>query len=138
MTIIAHTDGASRGNPGESGIGVILRDDKGKILFSGSGYIGRATNNIAEYSALLACLRSARKFHPARLIVHSDSELMVRQLKGEYRVRDKTLQKFFRDAKELLSSAPFEFQIVHIERADNGEADRLANEGIEGKRVIEI
>ena len=59
MTLFAHTDGASRGNPGESGIGIIFRDELGNVLFSGGGYIGKATNNIAEYQALLACLRKA-------------------------------------------------------------------------------
>lgn len=133
MTLIANTDGASRGNPGESGIGVILRDEQGAIVYSGCGYIGKTTNNVAEYQALLACLKKAIALRPSKLIVHSDSELMVRQLRGEYRVRDKNLQRHFAEAKRLLSSAPFTFEIVHVERERNHDADLLANEGIDSK-----
>lgn len=138
MTIIAHTDGASRGNPGQSGIGIVLRDEHGRVLYSGSGYIGLATNNIAEYHALLACIRKARTFDCDRLIVHSDSQLMVRQLQGLYRVKDKNLQKFFDEAKRLIAGASFKFDIVHIEREQNREADLLANEGIESRQALEV
>lgn len=138
MTLFAYTDGASRGNPGESGIGVVLKDELGVIVFSGSGYIGKATNNIAEYQALLGCLKKALTTPCKRLIVHSDSELMVRQLKGEYRVKDKTLQGLYGEARKLLQGAPFQFSIVHIERALNKEADLLANEGIENKTAFSI
>jgi ribonuclease HI len=136
MTIYGNTDGASRGNPGESGIGVILRDAKGNVLFSGSGYIGKATNNVAEYEALIACLRKAQSLDCKKLIVQSDSELMVKQLRGEYRVKDKKLQKYFQHAKQLLSSATFDFQIIHIEREKNRDADLLANDGIDSKQQL--
>ncbi len=136
MTIRAYTDGASRGNPGESGFGFLLRDEQGHLLLSESGYIGRATNNIAEYEALLACLKKVRSMNCTRLIVHSDSELMVRQLLGIYRVKEKTLRKYYQSVREILRSSPFSFEIVHIEREQNREADRLANEGIDRQVIV--
>ncbi len=138
MTLIGYTDGASRGNPGESGIGVILRDEQGAVVYSGSGYIGRTTNNIAEYQALLACLKKAIALRASKLIVHSDSELMVRQMRGEYRVKDKNLQRHFSEAKRLVSTAPFAFEIVHVERERNRDADLLANAGIDSKRALKV
>jgi len=136
MTVYAFTDGASRGNPGEAGIGIILKDEQGIILRRLSGFLGKATNNIAEYSALLACLKVAGETGCSRLVVHSDSELMVRQLKGEYRVKDATLKKYFEKAHNLLQSAPFTFQIKHVPREQNREADQLANLGIDSKRPL--
>ena len=138
MTVYAYTDGASRGNPGESGIGIILRDDHGNLIYSGGGYIGKATNNIAEYQALLACLKKAIMLKCQRLIVHSDSQLMVRQISGEYRVKDKVLQSFFRQANALLKDAPFTFSIIHVEREKNHDADLLANVGIDSKQPIQL
>jgi ribonuclease HI len=138
MTIYAYTDGASRGNPGESGIGIILRDEQGMILFSGGGYIGTTTNNAAEYQALLACLKKASTLQCKRLVVHSDSELMVRQLQGKYRVKDKQLQRFFIQAHELLKNASFDFEIIHVEREKNQDADLLANAGIESKQNLSL
>ena len=133
MTLFAHTDGASRGNPGESGIGIIFRDELGNVLYSGGGYIGTATNNVAEYQALLACLRKAITMECAHLIVHSDSQLMVRQMCGQYRVKDRTLQTFYQEATQMLRQAPFTFKILHIDREENTDADLLANTGIDSK-----
>ena len=138
MTLTAHTDGASRGNPGESGIGVILRNEEGEIVYSGSGYIGKTTNNAAEYQALLACLKKAISLGCSRLIVHSDSELMVRQLRGEYRVKDQGLRRFFVEANRLIKSAPFAFEIVHVDREKNRDADELANAGIESRLALQV
>ena len=138
MTIYAYTDGASRGNPGESGIGIILRDQQGTVLYSGCGYIGKTTNNAAEYQALLACLKKAHTLKCERLVVHSDSELMVRQLQGRYRVKDKHLQHFFAQARELLKDAPFTFEIIHVERERNHDADLLANTGIESRQELSL
>ena len=138
MTIYAYTDGASRGNPGESGIGIVLRDEQGNVLFEGGGYIGTATNNIAEYQALLACVKKARELSCKKLVVYSDSQLMVRQLRGEYRVKDAKLRQQFAQTKELLKSAPFTFEIIHIERENNSYADELANAGIDNKEQLKI
>ena len=138
MTIYAHCDGASRGNPGESGIGIILRDEKGALMYSGGGYIGKATNNIAEYEALIACVTKARQLRCEKLIVRSDSQLMVRQLRGEYKVKDKQLQKYFRKVNELIRTGEFEFEIIHVEREQNHDADMLANAGIDSKRELRV
>ena len=133
MTILAFTDGASRGNPGDSGIGVILKDAHGAVLRSLSGYIGTTTNNAAEYTALLACLKLAANFNCEELIVHSDSELMVRQLNGQYKVRDQQLKRYYEQAQSLLRSASFRTSFRHVPRSQNSEADALANEGIDQK-----
>jgi len=138
MTLYANTDGASRGNPGESGIGIILRDERGTVVYSGSGYIGRTTNNAAEYQALLSCLKKAIQLGCSKLIIRSDSELMVRQLKGEYRVKDKNLQRYHAEANRLIASAPFVFEVVHVEREKNRDADLLANSGIDGRRKLKV
>jgi len=138
MTVIAYTDGAARGNPGESGIGVILKDEQGATLAKLYGYIGEKTNNVAEYEALLACLKSAAKTQCSRLIVHSDSELMVRQLLGEYKVKDPNLKSMFLKVHRLLEEAGFEFEIRHVTRDLNKEADRLANLGIDSRKRLRI
>ena len=138
MTLYAHTDGASRGNPGESGIGIIIRDEHNAIVYEASGDIGKATNNIAEYTALLACLKKAHDLGCRRLVVYSDSQLMVRQMLGEYRVKDSTLQRYHRRAHDLLKSAQYVFEIIHIEREQNKDADKLANTGIDSKQNLAV
>jgi ribonuclease HI len=138
MTIYAYTDGASRGNPGESGIGVILKDEKGTILFSGGGYIGKTTNNAAEYQALIACLKKVASLPCKKLIIHSDSELMVRQVLGTYRVKDKKLQEYFLAASRYIKAAPYEFSIKHIDRSLNSDADKLANAGIDSRSTLKV
>ncbi len=135
MTIHAFTDGASRGNPGESGIGVILRDEKGNTLTTHKSYIGQTTNNVAEYRALLACLKIVQSFACKKLIVHSDSELMVRQLQGKYKVKDLELKQYFEQVQNILRDSTFEFEIVHVSREQNKEADELANIAINLKPV---
>lgn len=131
MTVLAYTDGASRGNPGKSGIGVILKDEQGGVLASHCDYIGTTTNNVAEYKALLHCLKMAVETKCTHLIVHSDSELMVRQLQGRYKVKDKGLRVHFDSARRILASAPFKFEIRHVAREENRQADELANRGID-------
>lgn len=133
MTLYANTDGAARGNPGEGGIGVIICDEAGKVLYSHGEYIGRTTNNVAEYRALIHCLERAADMRCDRLIVRCDSELVVRQVLGKYRVRDSKLAPLFLEVKNLLRSAPWDFSIVHVEREMNREADLLANAGIDSR-----
>lgn len=133
MTIRAYIDGASRGNPGESGIGIILKDGNGHELTSAAGYIGTATNNIAEYTALIECLRKAKTLNCTKLVVHSDSELLVRQMQGIYRVKNERLKKFFGRVRRMLDRTPFGFEIHHVPREENREADTLANVGIDRK-----
>lgn len=136
MTIIAHTDGASRGNPGKSGIGIVMKDEQGQVIRSIGGYIGNATNNIAEYVALLTCLKKAMEIDCTRLIVHSDSQLLVRQMQGLYRVRDSKLKNYHKRVHSLLAKAAFKFDILHVSREQNREADLLANAGIDSRRKV--
>jgi ribonuclease HI len=138
MTLFAYTDGASRGNPGESGIGIIVKDEHGNVIASQYGYIGKATNNIAEYTALAACLKLVKTTACSRLIVHSDSELMVRQMNGQYKVKDASLKIKFQQIQNILAAAPFQFIIMHVPRENNQEADELANRGIDTKKLLTI
>jgi ribonuclease HI len=138
MTILAYTDGASRGNPGESGVGIVLKDELGNVIASQYGYIGIATNNIAEYTALAACLRLVQTTQCSQLVVHSDSELIVRQLNGLYKVKDAELKKHFQKIQNIIVAAPFQFKIRHVPREENREADELANRGIDTKKLLTI
>lgn len=138
MKIRAFTDGASRGNPGESGVGIILKDEDGNEISSTCGYIGKATNNVSEYRALLACLTLVEKTACHHLVVHSDSELMVRQLTGKYKVKDPTLKQYVAQVRERLKKAPFKFEIKHVLREENSEADELANQGIDSKTPLQL
>ena len=122
-----YIDGASRGNPGPAGIGVVIRDEEGKLLLRSSRGIGTATNNVAEYRALIAALTEAAAFSPAHVEVFSDSELLVRQVRGEYRVKNADLKKLFEKVKALLSPLG-SFTISHVAREENREADRLASQ----------
>jgi len=124
-----HIDGASRGNPGEAGFGVHVTSPAGEEVASLYGYLGRASNNVAEYQALLhyALARGAR-----RLRVFSDSELVVRQMAGQYRVKHPDMLSLHRQARELLRR--FErVDIAHVRREQNKEADRLANQALDEK-----
>ena len=125
MNLHAFTDGASRGNPGESGIGIVVRTEAGDTLLAESGYIGRTTNNVAEYIALLTLLDRVRSLPCLRLIIHSDSELLVRQLTGTYKVKSAGLKAHHRRAREALAALPFPVEIVHVTRDLNRDADRL-------------
>jgi ribonuclease HI len=138
VTVHAFTDGASRGNPGESGIGIILKDEKGTVLASDFGYIGQATNNIAEYTALIACLKLAEKQDCRNLLIHSDSELLVRQMEGTYKVKEPRLKKLVEQARAIIGSADFKCKFHHITRDHNKDADRLANLGIDSRQPLHI
>jgi ribonuclease HI len=123
-------DGASRGNPGEAGCGAAIFDPRGQSVRELSRYLGQATNNAAEYEALLMGLEEALKLGVRRLRVESDSELLVRQMNGIYRVKDERLAELHRRARELLRR--FEaYRIIHVRREFNRIADRLANRGID-------
>jgi ribonuclease HI len=132
----AATDGACRGNPGASGVGVIVRNEQGDIILSRSGYIGETTNNVAEYSALLLLLRSMQTIPCTRLVVQSDSELMVRQVNGQYKVKDAKLKRLFLEVQRLKANAPYTLELHYVPREQNTETDRLANEGIDAKTPI--
>jgi ribonuclease HI len=124
-SLLLYTDGASWGNPGPAAIGAIVRDGSGAVVGKLSAGIGRATNNQAEYKALIAGLKLASKLGAEHVAVNVDSELVARQLKGEYRVRNATLKALFREARQLLKGFG-SFSITHIPREGNEEAHRLA------------
>ena len=128
--LIAHTDGGARGNPGPSGYGVVIHDAKGNKVAALSEYLGRQTNNVAEYQALVAALEYAVEHGPKALKVISDSQLMVLQIKGVYKVKEPTLRDLHARASELIRKLDW-FGIEHVLRGGNQEADRLANEAMD-------
>src|SRR5712672_2303279 len=124
--LIAHSDGGARGNPGPAGYGVVIKDETGKKVATLSEYLGHQTNNFAEYQGLIAALEYAVKTGPKALKLISDSELLVRQIKGIYKVKNAVLQDLHTRAKELIAQLDW-FSIGHAFREQNQEADRLAN-----------
>jgi ribonuclease HI len=123
-------DGAARGNPGDAGCGAAIYDENGSLVKELSRYLGRATNNVAEYEGLLMGLEALRQLGQKNIIVQSDSQLMVRQLNGEYRVKDEKLKTLFDQGKHLLRQFD-SYRILHVRREMNKLADRLANLGID-------
>lgn len=123
-------DGASRGNPGPAGIGAAIIDHNGKSLAELSRYIGRATNNEAEYQALVAGLELARERKHPGLVIQTDSELMAKQIKGEYRVKEERLREYYARAHRLLEGFK-SWEIRAVPRTQNRLADRLSNIAID-------
>jgi ribonuclease HI len=128
--LIAHSDGGARGNPGPAGYGVVIKDNTGKKIAGLSEYLGHQTNNFAEYQGLIAALEYAVDHGPKALKLVSDSELMVKQIKGIYKVKNETLQELHARAKQLINKLEW-FSIDHALREHNQEADRLANEAMD-------
>ena len=128
--IVAYCDGGSRGNPGPAGYGVHIEDGKGAAIGELSEFVGRKTNNFAEYSGLLAALQFALDHGYRRLKVVSDSDLMVKQIKGQYRVNSPELRPLYEEAKRRIRELD-SFQIQHVLREKNRHADRLANEAMD-------
>lgn len=125
-TVIANIDGGARGNPGPAAYGVVVRNSKGEVLAELSDYLGLQTNNYAEYSGLLAALEYAVGEKHLSLKVFSDSELLVRQMQGRYKVSNAALQQLFGRAQSLVKKLQ-NFSIEHVLRERNKEADRLVN-----------
>ncbi|MGA8493518.1 MAG: ribonuclease HI family protein [Terriglobales bacterium] len=124
--LVAFSDGGARGNPGPSGYGVVIQDQAGRKVAALSEYLGHQTNNFAEYQGLIAALEYAIANGHKALKVISDSELLVRQIKGIYKVKNAALQDLHARAKELIAKLDW-FSIGHVLRGQNEEADRLAN-----------
>ncbi len=124
-----HTDGGSRGNPGKAGIGVVIEKDDGnkEQIYK---YIGMTTNNIAEYTALKEALMRAEELGEKHVSVIMDSELVVKQIKGEYRVKNEGLKPLYKDIKNIIREFDY-FEIRHVMRKDNKEADKLANKAMD-------
>jgi len=128
--LIVNVDGASKGNPGEAGIGVVVFDKDLNIMQESCEYIGIATNNIAEYKALILGVKLAVEFNAKNTLFISDSELLVKQIMGEYRVKNTQLKSLYSEVQNLLRKLP-EWEIKHVSREENKEADLLANKGVE-------
>jgi ribonuclease HI len=123
-------DGGSRGNPGPAAYGVIIRDGSGEVVAKLKKHIGRLTNNVAEYYGLIAALDYAESHHVKAIRVESDSELLVKQMRGQYKVKSEDLRPLFERALKM--SKTFEtFRIEHVYREQNREADALANEALD-------
>ena len=132
MRVIAYADGASRGNPGPASYGALVLGEDGAVLRTASEAIGRATNNVAEYRGAIAATRLALDLGADELELNMDSELIVRQVEGRYRVKNATLRPLFEKLSALVEQ--FEgFKIRHVPRERNREADRLANEALDAR-----
>jgi ribonuclease HI len=126
----ANIDGGSRGNPGPASYGVVIRDPRGEIVARLKKYIGRTTNNVAEYFGLIAALDYAQSNSIKALRIESDSELLVKQMRGQYKVKSADLKPLFERAKKMSQTIPA-FRIDHVYREQNREADLLANEALD-------
>jgi ribonuclease HI len=125
MRLIIYADGACKGNPGPAAIGVLVKDHHQKELVKISEYIGYATNNKAEYSAVVAAMKTAIKLKADEVVLYIDSELVVRQLTGRYKVKSSSILPLYTEANELLKKFT-KVSIIHTRREDNTEADKLA------------
>jgi len=130
MTYSLFTDGGSRGNPGPGAIGVVIENEKGETIYELSKYIGKCTNNEAEYSALIAGLKLAQKKGFNDLKVYIDSELITKQINGEYRVKSSNLKKFYIEAANFRKVFD-KLEFIHVKRHKNKKADALVNEALD-------
>ena len=128
--LVIFTDGAARGNPGPAAIGATIKDERGKLIAAISRRIGVTTNNQAEYRAVIAALEKAVSLGARQVELKADSELIVKQLNGRYRVKNKSLQPLYQKARQLIGTLDG-FTIAHIPRAKNREADELANKALD-------
>jgi ribonuclease HI len=139
LDLIAHIDGGARGNPGPAAIGLVVRDEKGRVLIEEGKAIGHATNNEAEYRALIhllercasdpVILRSGAK----RLRVHCDSQLLVHQITGKWKIKEPRLRELYQQVQKLKPLVPFELRIRHVTREKNKDADKLVNQALDGE-----
>lgn len=127
--LILRTDGASRGNPGPAAAGVVIEREDGVVVARGKKPLGRMTNNQAEYRALILGLTAIARYEPSAVTVFLDSELVVNQMSGRYRVRDEALRPLYEQAMALVAALP-DVRFAHVPRALNHLADRLANEAL--------
>ncbi len=130
MKYIVHTDGAARGNPGPAAIGVVIEDDQGHTVYEASRTLGVRTNNEAEYLALITALEYLKDVRPKEAEFRLDSELVVKQLSGQYKVKEPRLQALHGQAVMLLNAVP-KYRFRHVPREENTRADELANEALD-------
>ena len=131
MRLTVNVDGGARGNPGPAAVGVVVRDEDGEILVERAERIGRTTNNVAEYKALLLGIATAREVGGTELDLVGDSELIVRQIEGRYKVKDVTMRELHTEAIRELAQLE-SWSIRHVKRAQNADADRLVNAALDG------
>lgn len=129
-SLILNADGGARGNPGPAGCGAVLSLPDGEVIASLKKYLGETTNNVAEYQGLLMGLQAAKDHGASLLKVRLDSELIVRQLNGQYKVKSPHLKPLFEQAQHLLQAFD-SVTIVHVRRENNREADKLANQAMD-------
>lgn len=130
MKLIVNVDGGARGNPGPAAIGVVVRDEEGNVLQDLGETIGEATNNVAEYKALIRGIELARELGGDPIQIHGDSELVVKQMLGQYKVKHPDMKPLHAQAKEALSGLS-EWSISHVRREQNSEADALVNQALD-------
>ncbi len=128
--LVLRTDGGSRGNPGPAGAGVVIESAAGKVLAQGRRFLGRITNNQAEYHALILGLQAVARYQPLAVQVLLDSELVVHQMNGRYQVKDAGLRPLYEQAKQLADTLPA-VSFAHVPRSQNHRADALANEAMD-------
>ncbi len=128
--MVINTDGGARGNPGPAGTGVVIKDEAGAILYAVGEYIGEATNNVAEYKALIRALEQAHGLGATEVRVNMDSELIVKQMLGQYKIKEPTLQQLAAQVIKLRNNFQ-NISFTHVRREYNKEADRLVNEAID-------
>jgi ribonuclease HI len=131
VRLTVNVDGGARGNPGPAAVGVVVRDPDGEILVERAESIGRTTNNVAEYRALLLGIATGRELGGTELELVGDSELIVRQIEGRYKVKDATLRELHAEAMRELSQLD-RWSIRHVKRSHNADADRLVNAALDG------
>jgi ribonuclease HI len=131
VKLTVNVDGGARGNPGPAAIGVVVRDEDGELVTERAQRIGETTNNVAEYRALLLGIATAIELGGTELELVGDSELIVRQIEGRYKVKDATLRELHAEATRTLASVEG-WSIRHVKRAENADADRLVNAALDG------
>lgn len=127
---IAHIDGACRGNPGQGGLGVVIVNQQGMVIKRVEEKIGLCTNNVAEYKALIRALEECSHLTHGEVLIKSDSQLLVRQLQGTYRIKDEKIKTLYQEARELQKKFSL-VRFIHVPRAENAIADKLANEALD-------
>ncbi len=138
MNLIIHFDGGSRGNPGPASAGIVIRNaDSDKTVYEAGHFLGKCTNNVAEYQGLIRSLEQAKTLGGEKLDIHSDSELLVRQITGQYRVKSPDLKPLYEQAKKLLADFN-DWKIQHVYRDKNQRADELANLAMDHKSDVTV
>ncbi len=132
MKLIVNVDGGARGNPGPAAIGIVVRDGEGNVLQDLGETIGEATNNVAEYRALIRGIGLARDLGATELQIHGDSELVVKQMLGQYKVKHPDMKPLHAEAKAALDGLD-SWSISHVRREQNAEADALVNQALDSQ-----